>query len=79
MDDLPRASEMGYPPNTCRVIYPHGDKQRVCCRVMGHDGAHSPRDRDRFPDHWCDDCGFGHHPAETCAEAAYYRSLHDYS
>jgi len=41
---------MGYPPDTCRVIYPHGDKERVCCRQMGHNGAHSPRDRERFPE-----------------------------
>lgn len=44
------ASELGYPPDTCRLIYRHGSKERVCCRQAGHEGGHSPRDRERFPD-----------------------------
>ncbi len=45
-----RAAEGGYPEETCRVIYPHGDKQRVCVLREGHAGVHKSRDRERFPD-----------------------------
>jgi hypothetical protein len=45
-----RASELGYPPDTCRVIYRHGDRERVCARRASHAGGHSPRDRERFPE-----------------------------
>jgi hypothetical protein len=45
-----RAAAGGYPPDTCRIIYPHGDTLRVCSRAMSHAGGHSPRDRERFPE-----------------------------
>lgn len=48
-DAARRASALGYPPDTCRIIYNHGDKQRVCARQDGHLGGHSPRDSERFP------------------------------